>query len=642
MKASWDLLGRTTAALLLVWTGIGAIASAQPVSHVTLTPGWATFGLSLPSGTARSAVQVGSLATQTDVKNRWPDGSIRFAVVTCKVPSAGKYDIVPAKAVAESFTPAVPEVSAAFTVGAKTFAAPLPAAPTNDVWLSGGQVREWRAVVTPTDGSIPHPQLRVIYDMRVFRDGQARVDATVENALDEPPATGVEYSVSVVANGTPIFSHGPLRHPWLTRWRRAMGIGLTESGVTHDFESAIAARTIPRYWSGVKNAPAAAMTTGFDLLEIGPLNPAMCDCGGRAEMAPYPDWTAVFLVHQTPDQKRYVLANGEQALSWPMHLREPAGGPRAGVGAGRYTSLNERPDFWFDNRSEVRPAGPVEAGYSGWGSGRTVPDIAHQPSLAFIPYIVTGDRCFMDEMAFWANFCLIATYKHAGASALLHSNEQRGMAWAIRNLADAAAFVPDGDPVKAYLEEKLRNNLEWFDNHARTHRAPLGHVFEAKNVPGHDKYMVISYGGGYGQLAWALDRANQLGYAGGGVMRDKLSGFVLKLFTSEPDFPREAAMPLWLRVGSSDGPRFYTTMKELREANPGAPAMFNHWIRLALVIAVENRWAGAQDAYDFNWRLATGPGDWMKLADHAGWAILPETHARSMLDASPTGRRNAP
>ena len=34
------------------------------------------FGLVLPEGAAHGAVQVGALATQTDVKTTWPDGSI--------------------------------------------------------------------------------------------------------------------------------------------------------------------------------------------------------------------------------------------------------------------------------------------------------------------------------------------------------------------------------------------------------------------------------------------------------------------------------------------------------------------------------------------------------------------------------------
>ena len=214
------------------------------------------------------------------------------------------------------------------------------------------------------------------------------------------------------------------------------------------------------------------------------------------------------------------------------------------------------------------------------GIGEAGPDIAHQPSLAFIPYLLTGDRYFMDEMVFWANFCLIATYNHGGASALLHSNEQHGMAWAMR-IGRRRGIYSGRRPGQSLSGREAQNDLEWFDNHARTHPSALGHVFESRNVPGHDKFKAISYGGGYGQLAWALDRASQLGYGGGAAMRDRLARSVLKLFTSGPDSPREAAMPLWLRVGPADGTTCYGTMKELREANPGVATMFNHWVRLA-------------------------------------------------------------
>jgi len=68
-----------------------AMLDAQPpqVATVGLTPGWATFGQALPQGAATNGLQVGNLATQTDVKNTWPDGSIRFAIVTVKATTAG-------------------------------------------------------------------------------------------------------------------------------------------------------------------------------------------------------------------------------------------------------------------------------------------------------------------------------------------------------------------------------------------------------------------------------------------------------------------------------------------------------------------------------------------------------------------------
>src|SRR4051812_7051914 len=71
-----------------------ALADAQtPIGTIGLTPGWATFGQAVPQGAAPSGLQVGSLLTQTDVKTRWPDGSIRFAVVSVNALATGNYAI---------------------------------------------------------------------------------------------------------------------------------------------------------------------------------------------------------------------------------------------------------------------------------------------------------------------------------------------------------------------------------------------------------------------------------------------------------------------------------------------------------------------------------------------------------------------
>ena len=56
-----------------------------------LSPGWATFGIVLPSGKAYDGLSVEGLTTQTDVKNRWPDNSIRYAILTAKIETPGAY-----------------------------------------------------------------------------------------------------------------------------------------------------------------------------------------------------------------------------------------------------------------------------------------------------------------------------------------------------------------------------------------------------------------------------------------------------------------------------------------------------------------------------------------------------------------------
>jgi hypothetical protein len=62
-------------------------------AKIYLTQGWATFGLALPAGVAREGLKAGSADTQTDVKTRWPDGSIRFCVVTTRVRKPGDYEV---------------------------------------------------------------------------------------------------------------------------------------------------------------------------------------------------------------------------------------------------------------------------------------------------------------------------------------------------------------------------------------------------------------------------------------------------------------------------------------------------------------------------------------------------------------------
>jgi len=105
-----------TSAVVLFVLASRSNAAAQIASD-TLTSGWATFGQAVPQGAASSGLQVGSLLTQTDVKTRWPDGSIRFAVVSVNVPAAGNYPITAAPIAGGAFTPALPTSSVALTIG---------------------------------------------------------------------------------------------------------------------------------------------------------------------------------------------------------------------------------------------------------------------------------------------------------------------------------------------------------------------------------------------------------------------------------------------------------------------------------------------------------------------------------------------
>src|SRR4029079_12418299 len=208
----------------------------------TFTRGWATFGLALPQGAARSGVKVGALPTQTDVKVRWPDGSIRFAVVTANIARAGALPIAAADAPASGAPPSAnPQIAVTYTIGGRPYVATLPAT-LSDAWLTGPLVSQRRAIVAPGG----HPFLRVIFDVRAYAGGGQRIDITTENTLDVAVADQGTYEVDVRIDGKPVFQQTNVVHKYLTRWRKVFSAGaLEESTVTPNLTAFAVAKALP-------------------------------------------------------------------------------------------------------------------------------------------------------------------------------------------------------------------------------------------------------------------------------------------------------------------------------------------------------------------------------------------------------------
>jgi hypothetical protein len=558
-------------------------AADQGLATYTLSPGWATFGLALPQGAAPKAVQVGSLPTQTDVKVRWPDDSIRFAVVSANVGArGGSFTIAPVQPPQGTFVPILPKASVTLKIGNMPVVAALPATLT-DYWLRGPLVSEGRAVVAPSS----HPFLRVIFDVRSYASGGHRIDITVENCLDVANADEVIYDVAISVGGAIVFTKAGVNHKYLARWRKVFVTGgLQESSVTPDFAPFVAARALPGYLPTIASPARAVKSAEFGLLGFGALMRPMNAHGGRPEIAPYPDWTAQYLVHRKPDQRAYMLRHGELAGSWGVHIRDSD---------GTMPTIDRYPYYWLDPRwrNETPLQGPRSVRRNPEGNyvipGMAEPgDNAHQPSLAFVPYLVTGDRFFADETAFWANFCLIGSYANdynrKGKQGLLIGNEVRGIGWALRNIGDAAAYLPDNDPMKRYLADKVVNNLNDLEAYAQTFKSgPLQTLFPSRRPEDENSryqpYMWISL---WEQtyVAWAVDRVMQHGpvtpvhnfTSAGKTIRNRIARLQLNLFTS-PQWPRdhERQAPYLLAAGTwTRGPRstvnYFQTFAEMKNA----------------------------------------------------------------------------
>ncbi|SIO55084.1 PKD repeat-containing protein [Singulisphaera sp. GP187] len=601
-----------------------SLIPASGLATTVLTAGWASFGQVVPQGAARDALQIGNLVTQTDVKTTWPDGSIRYAIVSASVPATGSYPINQAAPSTGTFIPKIPNASVKFTIGGVIYTAALPATKSSDLWLDGPLVTEWRTTVAPVDPSgNPHPFLRVIFDTRAYRDGQDRLDVTVENDLDVAGATKVNYDVNITAGGQTLFSQTGVTQYYLTRWRKVFDLGLTESQVTHDFEPFYQAGALPRFQDTVTDETYSTTGATFDILgRGGNTYDVMGNTGGRPEIAPYPDWTARYLVHQSPSQVDYVMANGDLAGSWPVHIRNVD---------GTLVSIDSKPNFWLDYRGQsISPASDRPQGdLSGDSIGPLRPDLAHVPSLAYVPYLATGDRYYADELAFWGNDSLISSWSapiaeggRGGSFGLVGTEQTRARAWGLRNLTDAAAYMPDKDPTKAYFAQKVANNLSWLDTNARANAGPLGVAWlSTRNT---DPTLSIALWE-HDYLAWAIDHAHDQGFSGGDVMRDQIVKFQLDLFNVPGSIPELAGVYV-LAIGDRSATgvvTYYSTLTQvakntIHEGDP-KPAFVGYYgknVRLMLLIAIRNGLVGAQDAYNY-----LMPSIAMELTDTAGWAI---------------------
>lgn len=468
--------------------------------------------------------------------------------------------------------------------------------------------------------------------MRVYNDGgngAYKFDVTMENVLNSPSATSADYGIWIGDITDPVkyslfYYNEYIVHPYLCRWRKVFNApNLTLSEVTPDFETAYQAKALPRFLPEIANIVYEASGPDYDILGKGALDPYMPNHGGREELAPLPNWTARYLVHKDPTQKQFVLAHGDLAGSWPIHVKETD---------GTWVNIDSRPNFWLDPRAEEgeKPQGNLGA------TGPLIPDIAHQPSLAYVPYLISGDRYHCDEMFAWANYCLLATYQDAfynargGSIGWLTSNEVRGVGWAMRNLSDCAAYLPDNHPFKAYCAEKVRNNLERLDSWGwDAHSNPLKVMFTNNRPENWDpSYYDRAWIGVWEQafVAYGIGRAIAHGFATNNECLRRIVEFQLALFTPGIE---DGGAPYICPIGTQVPPGsgrivFYNTIQETYQGPSSFAGYYGPDARMTLVKAIHLGYPGAQEAYDYLWPfIGVYPfvGGLPDLMFRSGWAV---------------------
>ena len=486
-------------------TGIVIQSTAREAqSNVPLTFGQVFAPGDLPrgAGLAGKLADGTLLPLQIDVKASHADGSVRHAVVSAILPRLGagkdlglalvrttkktkgevRDDAKGEEKGEEKRANAARPGAAADTVvtvvvdGERFTAssAALLKAQKPQVWLEGPVVTELQVAAPLRNAKgAEHPHLAARFAIRWYGAAkQARVDVVLENDWAyEPDPHNITYDVTIAAGGKQVYEKQGLTHYHHARWRTVAWTGdAPDLYLRHDTAYLIDSRALPNYDRSVvmRDSALAALAAGWngpktEPMGIGLAAPRMPGPGGRADIGLLPGWAAAYLLSMDPRAKKVTLGTADLAGSWPMHYRDKGTGLPVSLLDFPYMTLLGRPG---DTRN------PKTGKYESFPACRKdmcnspyTPDIPHQPNLAYLPYLVTGDHYYLEELQFWAMYDVFSSNPgyRKDAQGLLAPEQVRGQAWGLRTLGEAAYITPDGHPLKRPLNTILESNLAWYN-----------------------------------------------------------------------------------------------------------------------------------------------------------------------------------
>jgi hypothetical protein len=440
-----------------------------------------------------------SIPLQMDVKARHDDGSVRHAIISGVAPSlaagqvlglalvkAGALDNVgaglgdavaklaatPARLLAGGFAASVSATidGQQYSASADKLLQQNPA-----TWLSGPVAVEWQVSAPLRNAQgVEHPHLSARFAIRWYHGiNRARVDVTVENDWAyEPAPTNLTYDAQVTVGGKPVYTRAGLTHYHHSRWRQVAWWGEAPSvHIRHDTRYLVASGALPNYDPAlvVPDAALAALQAKWtgpqaEPMGVGLAQPYMPTTGGRQDIGLLPGWAAAYLLSMDKRAKEVTLGTADLAGSWSAHYRDKRTGRPVSLINYPYMTILGQPGDTRNPATGKQEAFPACATPTGCATPYTH-DTSHQPAFAYLPYLVSGDYYYLEELQFWAMWNVFSSnpgYRQA-AKGLVQSDQVRAQAWTLRTLGEAAWITPDGDALKSHFASILASNLDWFN-----------------------------------------------------------------------------------------------------------------------------------------------------------------------------------
>jgi hypothetical protein len=562
---------------------LGPAGEALPFTFgQVFAPGHLKNGDLFPSGVLPDGAVV---PLQFDTKAKHPDGSVRHAILSGVLPKAAAGEKVRMALMPTTARPvgwdkardlAKPNVAVSVTVDGVAYTATHTSA-AGPEWLTGPVVAERWAVQPLTGPTGAHPHLSVRFAVRTY-DAGSRVEVVLENdKAFAGPARNYTYDIEIKVGGTVEYAEQGVTIYHHARWRWVnWGQDQPPLAVVHpDTAYLIASRAIPNYDLSVKPSEKlllawatksdASLAAHAGAHKIGPINEYMPNTGGRPDIGPLPGFAVAYLLSHDMRPREAMLYAADGSGTWPIHYRDGSTGYAVRTDSPATAQLTTH-----GNMAHKGPL-PVPRTVDGQAKTPLTPDTAHQPSLVYLPYLITGERFYLDELHFWAAWNPLETApdNHAGLG-LVRWQQLRGQAWSLRTLGHAAYITPDIHPLKAYFTAQLAANIDWYTaTYVKGNPNKLG-IYDGS---GEGAFQLGGTPAGTGvapwqddYFTWAIGHLVELGFSAAEPLLKWKAQFVVGRLTA-PGFDPIMAADYFYKVRDAAGAPVYGSFAELYQKN---------------------------------------------------------------------------
>jgi hypothetical protein len=552
---------------------------------------WVTFGSTFAVGEITNTPFLaptagGSVTHQAVIQARHPDNSVRHAVFSAQVTGGVTYDISNGsppgganKTVADLLAAVAGNIAHVNLTGGLTatvIVRDLLESATNRAKLNNTssyyvfeQGPQMLGVVVSQDVST---HLRVTMHLRWYGGTTLWCDYLFERGYcNLNGMNSASYTAELVLNGVSKSTTVLSPHYNRTMWHKAFW---STGGTLYprlNGEALIASKAVPNY--DMTQAPGTPYLNGLRSstapMDNGDNTDDLDDTGYQPSLGILARWDASFLTSDC-DSRNYacVLANADGGMAYNYSCAMDSV-------TGEMVSISDHTTF--TDQGDVGLGTGWTSGLSPFDAGVTGQPAAHNMSVGYLAYVLTGQWSFLRAMHSWASFLPLwvnstRNISYAGVTVRrFYGGSVRGVGWSYRTVGQAAYITPDSHYLKSYYTNTINGAFGADGVEFDATYSAIGLVESAEvSADGPDQYRNFMHN----FLAQAVCHlVCDLGFTSGLTFARHVSTFVAGLMGNDGAFKWNFAASYIKTIGTGSAQaNWYTTFTQVNASTDNVPS----------------------------------------------------------------------